>query len=370
MEETPQGPEIRLASKGAARFLAAPFLVVWLCGWAIGESVVFYLLAIGAWALITGKPPRAGQRPLDVGFALAMGAFLIFWLAMWTLGGIAAIGELLRLVAGEDRLVAGPEGLVVTHRRGPFRSTRTIPRERLRRLHVVRRNAALVAETDRERIELSRLGTSDERWNAIARIHAALGIGPEETGAAAALPPGFEEIVTPEGERALIPDRAIRRRQAGVAAVAAAAMAALAVGTAVAGQSGLVARAIAATVLGALAVLLGWGTVWLARGRMEWRIGSGRITLRRRFGDEARDVFAAQRLELTTRSDSDGDDWFTLEGIAADDAFVEIGRKAPQRRTITKVMNDPIVPRRLGEWLAQRADVKFEDRSAGKGLAA
>lgn len=57
-------------SGGPIRFFVVGFLVIWLCGWAVG------LVAATAGLLQDGKAPRE---------------FLIVWLVGWSLGGIFAI---------------------------------------------------------------------------------------------------------------------------------------------------------------------------------------------------------------------------------------------------------------------------------------
>jgi hypothetical protein len=71
------------------------FLAVWLCGWAMGES-----FALGT--LLTGR--------LAAGDAGAP-AFLLGWLALWTLGGIAAWYLWLWCLTGEETIVIGPEAM-------------------------------------------------------------------------------------------------------------------------------------------------------------------------------------------------------------------------------------------------------------------
>src|SRR5258705_1510082 len=111
------------------------------------------------------------------------------------------------------------------------------------------------------------------------------------------VPKGWEEIVTPEGERAVVPDHSIRRIQARVAGVVAVGLAAA---SAAVVQESLRRRELwpfaAQLVLGTIG--LSWATLCLWRGRMEWWIRSGRLTLRRRFGGTVRDQFEAVRLEV------------------------------------------------------------------------
>jgi hypothetical protein len=189
----------------------------------------------------------------------------------------------------------------------------------------------------------------------------------------AALPKGWEEIITPEGERALVPDSRNRRAQArlvGVLALATAA-GALAAGSASMASPGLIPGAIFALLATAGLV---WGTVWLARGRMEWKIGGGRITLRRRFGSTLKDEFEADRLEIVTTSDSDGDEWYTLDAVHGETApattpksIVEASQyRGRNRRRIATVIHDPTVPMRLGAWLSRAAGIPIEDKTTTK----
>src|SRR5215831_16294192 len=105
VERTIEGFRLTLKSQGAGRYASAAFLAFWLCGWAVGEAFALWMLIRGAWALLTGAPPDAGRAPLAVGPALIAGLFILMWLTLWTVGGIAAMSELLRLLWGEDRLV-------------------------------------------------------------------------------------------------------------------------------------------------------------------------------------------------------------------------------------------------------------------------
>src|SRR5688572_29573937 len=118
-EQTLDGWELRLLPRGPGRFVGAVFLIVWLSGWAVGEAFALWILVKGVIALVTGQPPDPGRDTLEVGVAGMAGAFLLLWLFLWTLGGIAAIGELLRSLWGEDRLLVSGGRLSLTRVRGP-----------------------------------------------------------------------------------------------------------------------------------------------------------------------------------------------------------------------------------------------------------
>ena len=378
MDATPHitDREIRLAPRGPGRYFSAAFLFVWLCGWAFGEAFALWFLIRGAIALLTGTPPDAGREPLPLGPTLAAGVFLLVWLVFWTLGGIMAMRELLQLLWGADILVVRGGTLEVTRWRGPFRSRREITRDTLRRISLAPKNDRLVAETRHGQVELSTLGTRAEREQAMRSLRAILGLSEADAAGESGLPGQWQEIITPEGERVLVPNLATRRVQARVAAGFAMVAAALAfaIGRAAVRDLALVPGAILAL---AAAGALGWGTAWLVRGRNEWRIGSGRLVLRRRFGARVEERFEARRLELTVSSDSDGDDSFVLEAVgepvagpgAASDPALRTAPPSARRRAIARAVHEPSMPRALGEWLARAADVPFEDRSTREARA-
>lgn len=367
-ERIPEGWLVRLRPCGAGRFVSAAFLCFWLCGWAVGEFIVLSILAKGVLAIMTGMPPDPGANPLEVGPALGVGVFLLFWLGLWTLGGVAAMYEVLRLLWSEDRLIAHAGGLTVARSCGPFRRRREFPRDTLRQIMLVPRHDALAIETVQGMVELSLNGSRAERQEAADALRSELRLieaPPEAEGVA--LPQGWEEVITAEGERAVVVDSKTRKIQARVVAVLTLLVAAVSFAIFQESQRELALLPVA--ILAALAAIgLGWGTAWLARGRMEWRVGNGRLVLRRRFGSEAKDLFEAQRLELTVTSDSDGDEWFALEAITGS-AETPSGEhwshgKSKNRRRVASVLHDPVVPRSLGAWLSRAANVPFDDRTS------
>lgn len=363
---THHGLEIRLRPRGPGRFFSAAFLGVWLCGWALGETIALWILIRGAIALVTGTPPEPGRDLLQTAPSIGVGLFLLVWVTFWTIGGIAAISELLRLVWAEDRLVVHPGGVRLTRSRGPFRSTREFARDALRAAGLARRRETLTLWTNAGSAELSTLGTRADREEAAALLRSEIRIAEAaDAPGTAVLPEGWEATLTPEGERALVPATDRRRIQARVASI---------VALALLGLTFIVARETArgagtlifALVLLALASAIAAGAVWLARGRMEWAIGGGRIVLRRRFGAALKPVFEAHALEVTVSKDSDGDEWFQLDALADPAAPAPGSRETKQRRRrVHAVMNDPTEPRQMGAWLAQASGVPFEDRSLG-----
>lgn len=360
-----EGWELRLQSRGADRYVSGAFLAFWLCGWAVGESLVLFLLIKGAWALLTGTPPEPGRAPLDAGPALMTGLFLLVWLTLWTVGGIAAAMEMLRLLWGEDRIRVASGRLTVTWIRGPFRRTRHFERDAIRQISLVGRRGRLMLQTARQHVELSGLGTRPERDEAAATLRTELGV--PDTAAASGLPGEWEEIITPEGERALVPNLATRRTQARIASMVTLLFAAVtfAVARQVVHRLDLI---VPAFLLLAFTVALVFGAMWLARGRWEWRIGSGRLTLRKRYGTTLKDVFEARRLLLDVNHDSDGDAWYELHALAdatpTRPAAITIRTANPRdRRRIARTMDDGTAVRALAAWLSRASGLELDDHT-------
>src|SRR6185436_18282332 len=185
--------------------------------------------------------PIDHDRPLPVLFLLMMGAFLLFWLSLWTVGGITAMGELLRLVWSEDRIVAGPAGITLHTSRGPFRKKVDIPRDEVRAIVPSARGSALAVETPRNTIVLTRNGTQAEREEVAATLRLELGLKDEPPGASTTWTPGMAPMV-------------------GVIALGMAALAAFVVRKAL----GSVALIPPAVIVTAFALGLAWLAFWLA----------------------------------------------------------------------------------------------------------
>ena len=367
IERTSEGWELVLRPRGADRYATAGFLGFWLCGWAAGETFALWFLIKGAIALLTGEPPDPGRDPLQWGPAVMVGLFLIVWLALWTVGGIAAGSEFIRQLWGRDRVVIASGRLTVTWSRWPFRSRRVFERDAIRRVLLIGRDDRLTLESTRDRVEISGLGTRNERIEAARAIRAELGIA-DAPAAGVSVPAEWELIITPEGERALVANLATRRAQARFASVATMVLATM---TLLLGRKSIERLDLIVPTLILLAFTIGAavGATWLARGRWEWRIRSGHLTLRRRFGVTVNDVFEGRRLVIDRDTDSDGDTWYALYAMPdAEDPPVSkpiSWRRIPPKnsRTIARVMNDDSAVRDLGAWLARETDLPLEDRT-------
>ncbi len=345
----------RFRSVGPGRFFVAAFLSFWLCGWLAGE--VFALWAL--WRIL-GAFLAGGEGPLPVAL------FLMVWLSFWTLGGAAALRELLRALWSEDRLTVAADGeVLLLAQRGPFRRRQALSGREILRFQV--RGAGvgggpLLAELAGRSLEISRLGSLRQRQEAADQLNRRLGLRPlvhdpasdpeqSRIPALPVLPAGWQELTPSFGTPLLVPDMALRRQQRRVMGL---------VNLALWGVLALLLRSggvwpgfWALGIPLALLALAGvWGQLWLAFGRLEWRLEPRLLVLQRRFGNRLRTLGEARALELVERVDSDGDRSYRLQATRPPDPPLRVDDHA----------TDPIPLRHLGAWLALRSHVPFDDR--------
>lgn len=351
-----KGGELRFRPSGAGRFVGAAFLSLWICGWAAGEAFALFILVKGLIALATGQPLSGQEEPLPIGLALAVGAFLLLWLAFWTVGGIGAIRELLRLSWAEDRLAVQPDGLLVARRLGPFVTRRRLAREEIRRVYVLPPATTLLAQIGGDTVTLTELGTPAERAAAADRLRAELLLTEDSVARGEALPEGWQEVREARGEIVVVPDLRTRRQQAWFMMVLA--------GLVWGGVFLLVRGSLRNENLWVLTLMVTAFACWLTkqalglqRGRKEWRIKRGRLVHQRRLGPMVTELGEARVLELTETVDSDNDRWYQLEAPIVD----QPGQKPGRRVTLQRAMHDPTVPRSLGMYLARRTGIPFRD---------
>jgi hypothetical protein len=350
IERNGAGVEVQLRPTGAGRYFDGTFLGLWLVGWAAGEAFALWLLGTGAWALLTGRPPGAGREPLEVAPALGVGAFLLGWTVLWTVGGVAALHAFCRLWWGRDRLTATGGELHVMRRSGIFVHRNRYSREALRQFYRLEPGRSLMADTADGPVELTQLGTPAQQEEIVAALTTALRLAPPET-LPPRLPAEWEEMRAPEGGVLLVKRQATRRIQAHVATVVALALVAIAAALvdAATRQQGFPALAVLVT---APALGMCWVTVRLHFAREEWRVDRGRVTEQRRFLGKVRTRFAGTAVRVSETRDSDGDAWFAVD--------LE-GPETAGRRKIMSQLRDPTEPRRIAAWLAAKAGLPLVD---------
>ena len=84
------------------------FLGIWLSGWVVGEVLAGTIMIRGLAGLLTGKTETVGDPWGTVG-----GLGLLFWLALWTVGGVVALAMWLWNVAGKETVFINGESLTV-----------------------------------------------------------------------------------------------------------------------------------------------------------------------------------------------------------------------------------------------------------------
>ncbi|WP_254953469.1 hypothetical protein [Cyanobium sp. Cruz-8H5] len=214
---------------------------------------------------------------------------------------------------------------------------------------------ALVAELPSRSLELARLGSLSQRQEAAEQLNRLLGLSPEaladQPSAPAVLPAGWQELTPSFGSPLLVPDLALRRRHRLVVGLINLVLWGL---LALLGRGGFTGPGFWAMgiPLALVALPCGWAQVWLAFGRLEWRLESRLLVLQRRFGHRLRTLGEARVLELIERVDSDGDRSYRLQAPRTPGKPLRVDRHA----------SDPSSLRQLGAWLAARSHVPFEDR--------
>jgi small-conductance mechanosensitive channel len=335
------GPSASLRPTGVMRYFAAIFLLVWLTGWLIGETLALGVLvmlirsivgtAIGASWTVPGGDWIVGGA---AGFVLL---FLLVWLTMWTVGGVAAIKELLRSLAGEDRVTIESLRLELQRRAGPFHRTHRFERSDIRRVRIRRHDAAVVIDTNAGTQTITTYGTADERRAVADWLRSRLLLPEAGTRFNAAAPPPGWRMSTDRGVTQLSKDDPRARAIAAGILWFIVLLLTLVVAGAEGGSSGrLVAAAITALVAGL--------AIWLTLSRRVWRVRHGDLTEHRRFLTwERHREFKSARLEVVTTTDSDSDEHHALYVIASND-----------RRKIASELHDATEVVEMGQWLAAR----------------
>jgi hypothetical protein len=334
------GSSATLRPAGVLRYFTALFLLVWLAGWAAGEAFALGFLALLVRSVIGSAIGRAWPIPggdwIVGGAAGFMLLFLLVWLTLWTVGGVAALRELLRSIAGEDRISIESLNLELQHRAGPFRRTRLFERSRIRRARLRRHDKAVVLDTISGTEDITAYGSDDQRRALVDWLRSRL-LLPD-------LPPRLDPSVPPPGWRMAVEGGSARLTQEDPRAriIGASLLwtiaALLAVTTIGAGGAG--GRVMAVVLTLATATL----ATWVSFARRAWLVRHGELTAHTRFltWERARE-FKSARLEVALSTDSDNDEHYALNVIGAD-----------SERKITSTVGDETDVIELGKWLSAR----------------
>lgn len=338
------------------RYFVSGFLLLCLCVWAAGEGFLLFIIGSALKGLLAGEAMMGSGTPPTLKQALIGGGFLSIFLVVWSFNGMGLIRQLLKTLRSEDYIVADQNKISIIRRLGSFSSQNQLPREDLRHVYVERKNKNLVAETAKGLTLLTDLGTKEERMAAAEGLQRGLDLSEKVISDTGILPGKWEEIVLPEGNRAVIPNRLTRKKLARLISVIACILLFLAL--LLVRESLYVPDFWALiVVLLPLAILIAWKVVWFYMGRIEWGIAAGRLTIQKRFGGKVKILMIASALELIEEKDSDGDLWYQLNGIPGDMENSRRGTPGKGKKKLTRSINIPDEPLRLGRWLSSKAGI-------------
>jgi hypothetical protein len=308
---------LRLRASGCARYAIAAFLGIWLCGWAAGE----YFAARAALMVVR----QAFEEPN----VLVTGAFafLAIWLTLWTLGGLAALFTLVRMLAGRDEIRVSSDAWVISKAVGPFHRTRVVPVSAIRAILELRGNVIL--ELDDRDVVVTSLPSAEER-NWLLRQHRSARVGEDD--------PPRQWRVTPDAEGGVRVERRVGESLGCVLLLAGVAVIA---GIPLLRSPGPLHE----IELGSLAVALLFASlaIWNGFRREALLVAPGRLSREVRFLGMRRVIeFERESLTLTKTRDSDNDDRHEL-----------VARVNGKNRTLLSELNDGRSTSRLGHLLAR-----------------
>lgn len=322
------------------RYFGAIFLLAWLAGWAVGEVLALGFLVTLVMSLIGA--PISAATPIWGGDWAADGAtglvvvFLVVWLTLWTAGGQAAITELLRTLAGEDRVSVESLGVELRRRAGPFHRTRTFERSQIRAVRLRPRDHAVVLDTTTGSELITNYGSVDDRRAMADWLRSRLLLNERVSRIdPSAAPPGWTMTVEGGTTRLTQGDPRARIIAGVILWFAALMLAMVAVGAD---------RALGRLIAAAFTMLVAAAAVWVTMTRRAWLVRQGSLSYETRLlAWERTREFKHSRLAIETHNDSDNDVHYRLVVIGSGD-----------RRRIASEIHDDGEIVALGQWLEAR----------------
>jgi hypothetical protein len=335
---------------GLVRFAPAAFLAFWLCGWAVGEAfaggaLVMALLQIFApgTAIPFGiQPPAPGP---GLGFMIG---FLALWLTLWTFGGIAAFGALLQVLFARERL-SWDAGGVRIERSTLWSRSHEWTADAIEGFFLKIPGGNLEIQAGGKRHLLLSLGTPEEKKALRDELRALFVRGAVSSPESRELPKGWESWLDADGATVLARHRGLRATQTRVIALLFLGFAAvLWLVMKTQGLAGLATKEFWVPVL-LFGLPLAAGLAWLGFGGSQIRIRSGVVEFRRWFfGKVWSRTFRPTSLELSRRTDSDNDAWFSLEV-----------REGNRVRRVHSEINELENVLRLARWLSAQTGIEL-----------
>jgi hypothetical protein len=337
------GTTTSLRPSGFGRHVVAAFLGLWLCGWLLGEVLVATAL-VTVLSSMAGLPfdwlPNWGRNLRESSGAMVAIPFMLLWLTLWTVGGLAALTAFVRSIAGEDAIALTPLGFELVRRAGPFRRRHAFERAAIRRIRIRPHDRALVVDSETGTREVSTFGSPEEREQTAAWLNHQLQL--PDNDSAAGVPSTWDVRIEGDVAQVRKVKPSARLIRSVIAWIVTGTMAAAWVNSS--NQDGT-----SGPILLGMAVAVGLGAVFSTWGRRDWIVRPGEMIFRRRlatWGDEQ--TFRNARLEVTRKTDSDNDSHYSL--VVAD---------GEAQRTVHTQMNDSREVDDLGHWLAARTGFPF-----------
>jgi len=286
----------------------------WLRGLAAAGALVLFALSAGAeaagavaWYATLGAAAGLWSGPrsyvLAESTAGRYGAvlFMTVWLVLWTVSTAWLGGRLPVVLWGGRDVIEVRPGELHVRRRFQRKGVR-VAVEDLRRVYLLAGRGGLMARTPDGGVQISSLGTGEERAALAGTLRGVLGL-PAQAMWRPALPAGFTSERGPEGVTVVRPGEGLQEA---------------------------------------------------------WLIESGTVTVREGPAGSAPGVtFVGNAAELTAVPDDDDGDDFTCQLVLLGEDTHEPGRG---RYVLLSSRNDPTGPRELGLWLATNAHIPFDDQ--------
>jgi hypothetical protein len=304
---------------------------------------------LGANPLSPWLPDLGGRMPGGPAAPFFL-VFILFWLALWTLGGVGAFQQVLTLLFGRDVVRWGGDALEVEHRALWFVSRERLEARAITGFRSFRGH--LVADSRARAVRVTAMGSPDDRaqLRSLLEDWRARVAPPEPLSAEQSPVAQFETFHDETGAIALLSPPGPRRSMGVLLGVLGLALFAGVVSEFLQKSGAALVVAVLFLVVAGAACLA--GSLWLLAARESWHMGPSRLERRRTlFGRTWSTEFVPLEIQLTSTRDSDGDLRWALEVSGA-------GR----RHTIASAIDDPNTPLTLGTWLAERTGARFVRR--------
>lgn len=326
VEESAGETRVTLRPAGCGRVFLILFLSVWLCGWAFGEVAVIGALShLFGFSGQTNVPPAL--RDFSSGAAavsLSVFTFLLLWLTFWTVGGVAAIGTVLRTAFGRDLFTFQGDRWIVWRGVGPFGFEREFSREGFSNVYLRRKDRALALKGPSKVTILTSLGAEQDRtWlrDEIGRRYGLIvgGAMHGSSSSALVLPERWESRHGDGGKVIIVTSASKRRGLMGCLLVFGVPLLAWIVWRSHAILTYELQTGPGDFVGAGAAILYLMFTVWCMKAEEAWHVGKNRLSHSVVFGPwrrskEIRDA----RVDVEYLRDSDGDDTFTAVAVSGD----------------------------------------------------